>query len=56
LTITALAQRQILVAFALNDPRVLRFEPPAIISAQQVDQVIQAVGEALAQTAELLEM
>ncbi len=56
LTISALAQRQILVAFALNDPRVLRFEPPAIISAQQVDQVIQAVGEALAQTAELLEM
>ncbi len=56
LTITALAQRQILAAFALNDPRVLRFEPPAIISAQQVDQVIQAVGEALAQTAELIEM
>lgn len=56
LTITALAQRQILAAFALNDPRVLRFEPPAIISAQQVDQVIQAVGEALAQTAAILEM
>jgi len=56
LTITALGQRQILAAFALNDPRVLRFEPPAIISAQQVDQVIQAVGEALAQTAAILEM
>jgi len=56
LTITALGQRQILAAFALNDPRVLRFEPPAIISAEQVDQVIQAVGEALAQTAAILEM
>ncbi len=55
LTITALGQRQILVAFALNDPRVLRFEPPAIISAEQVEQVIQAVGEALAQTAAILE-
>ena len=56
LTISALAQRQVLVAFALNEPRVLRFEPPAIISAQQVDQVIQAVGEALAQTAAIVEM
>jgi len=56
LTISALAQRQILAAFALNDPRVLRFEPPAVISAQQVDQVIQAVGAALAQTAALVEM
>jgi len=56
LTIGALAQRQVLVAFALNEPRVLRFEPPAIISAEQVDQVIRTVGEALAQTAALLEM
>ncbi len=56
LVISALAQRQVLVAFALNDPRVLRFEPPGIISTEQVEQVIQAVGEALAQTAALLEI
>ncbi len=55
LTITALAQRQVLAAFALNDPRVLRFEPPAIISAQQVDEVIQATSQALAQTAAILQ-
>ena len=55
LVITALAQRQILVAFALNAPKVLRFEPPAVISVEQVDQIIQAVSEALAQTAALLE-
>ncbi len=56
LAISALAQRRILAAFALNDPRVLRFEPPALISAQQVDQVIEATSKALAQTAAILEM
>ena len=56
LTISALGQRQVLAAFALNEPRVLRFEPPAVISTEQVDQVSQAVGEALAQTAAVLEM
>ena len=54
LTISALAQRQVLTAFALNEPKVLRFEPPAVISAEQVDQVSQAVSEALAQTTAIL--
>ena len=54
LFISALIQRGILTSFALNEPKVIRFEPPAVISAEQVDQVVTAVGGALAQTAELL--
>ncbi len=56
LTISGLVQRQVLTAFALNDPKTLRFEPPAVITAEEVDQVIGAVSEALAQTAAMLEM
>ena len=56
LVIAALAQHGILTAFALNAPKVVRFEPPAVISAQQVDQVIEALQAALEQTAALLEL
>ena len=56
LTISALAQRGVLTAFALNDPKTLRFEPPAIITAGQVDEAVHATSQALAQTAAILEM
>ncbi len=55
LVIAGLAQQGILTGFALNDPKVIRFEPPVIITPQQVDQVITAVQQALEQTARLLD-
>ena len=56
LIIAGLVQRQILTGFALNDPKVVRFEPPAIITADQIEHVVAALQEALEQTAELLQL
>ena len=54
LVVAALLKRGVCVAYALNNPRVLRFEPPLIISESQIDDAVEAVDEAIAETAELL--
>jgi putrescine aminotransferase len=54
LVVAQLLKRGVCVAYALNNPRVLRFEPPLIISEEQVDQAVNAVGESVAETDELL--
>jgi putrescine aminotransferase len=54
LVIAGLLQRDILAAFALNAPQVLRLEPPAIITAAEIDRVLTALREALTDTAALL--
>jgi len=56
LVVAQLLKRGVCVAYALNNPRVLRFEPPLVITEEQVDRVIIAVDESLAETAELLAM
>jgi len=47
LVIAGLIQQQILAAFALNNPEVLRLEPPAVATADQIDRGIEAIGSAL---------
>ena len=42
------------VAYALNNPRVLRFEPPLMITAEQVDFALSSFEDAMQETAELL--
>ncbi len=54
LVVAQLMKRGVCVAYALNNPRVLRFEPPLIITAEQVDHAVSAFDESLAETAELL--
>lgn len=54
LVIAGLAGRNIIAAYGLNNPGVVRFEPPLIITAEQIDEVLTAVGEALADTAAML--
>jgi putrescine aminotransferase len=56
LVVAQLMKRGVCVAYALNNPRVLRFEPPLIISNSQIEQVVEAMAAALAETAELLSM
>jgi putrescine aminotransferase len=56
LVVAQLLKRGVCVAYALNNPRVLRFEPPLVITEEQVSTVIIAVDESLAETAELLAM
>lgn len=55
LMIAGLAGRNILAAYGLNNPGTIRFEPPLIITAAQVDEVIDGFAEALSSTAAMLE-
>ncbi len=54
LVVASLLKRGVCVAYALNNPRVLRFEPPLIIDAAQVDFAVEAVDGAIAETMEML--
>lgn len=55
LTINGMARRGVIAAYTLNNPKVIRMEPPLIVSAEQVDQAIQALDESLTEAVELLE-
>ncbi len=54
LVVAQLLKRGVCVAYTLNNPRVLRFEPPLIITESQIQFAVQAVEEALAEVSELL--
>jgi len=54
LVVAQLLNHGVCVAYALNNPRVLRFEPPLIITAEQVHMAVDAVDKALVETGELL--
>lgn len=56
LVIAGLMQEKILAAYALNNPEVLRLEPPAVITEEQVERVIAGLGAAVAHAVELLGM
>ncbi len=56
LVVAQLLKYGVCVAYALNNPRVLRFEPPLIITADQVHTAIEAMDQALTETGELLSM
>jgi len=54
LTINGMARRGVIAAYTLNNPNVIRFEPPAVITAEQVDQAVNAFGEAVGEAVEVL--
>jgi putrescine aminotransferase len=54
LVIAGLAQRNILAAYTLNNPTVIRLEPPLVISDEQVETALQALEESVEQTAALV--
>jgi putrescine aminotransferase len=56
LVVAQLLKRGVCVAYALNNPRVLRFEPPLIITEAQVQEAAEALDGSLAETTELLAM
>jgi len=55
LVIAGLAQRRVIAAYTLNNPCVIRFEPPLIITEEQIDAALKALEESLVQTTGLLE-
>lgn len=40
-----LNEHQVITAYTLNNPNVLRFEPPLVVDDEQVDRVVEALDE-----------
>ncbi len=53
--ISELASRGVLTAFGLNDPKVMRLEPPLIVGEKEIDLALDALDESLAATARAFE-
>ncbi len=53
LTAAGLLQRRILVAYTLNNPKVIRLEPPLIVQPEHIEQALNAFAEALEQVRNL---
>lgn len=54
LVVAQLLKRGVCVAYTLNNPRVLRFEPPLIIKESEIQTAVDSLDEALTETEELL--
>ncbi len=54
LCVAQMMKRGLCVAYTLNNPRVLRFEPPLIITEEQIAFAVETVHEALQETKDLL--
>jgi len=55
LVIAGLAQRRVITAYTLNNPLVIRIEPPLVISAAELARGLTALAKSVAQAAEILE-
>jgi putrescine aminotransferase len=56
LTVVQMLERSMCAAFTLNNPRVVRLEPPLIISEDEVRTAVGIMDEALTEASELLAM
>ena len=54
LCVAQMMKRGMCAAYTLNNPRVIRFEPPLIVTESQVDFAVETFGAAVAETSELL--
>jgi len=55
LTINGMARRGIIAAYTLNNPKVIRFEPPLIVTEAEVATAVSAFQESVAEAVEMLE-
>ena len=54
LTIAQIVKRGMIAAYTLNNPRVIRIEPPLIMTEEQADEAVRIMGEAVDETQEIL--
>jgi putrescine aminotransferase len=54
LIITACGRRQLLVAYSLNNPKVIRIEPPLIIDESELDRAVGIIDESIAEIARMI--
>ncbi|MGV3723290.1 MAG: aspartate aminotransferase family protein [Actinomycetota bacterium] len=55
LTIAGVARRRLVVAYYLSNPCVFRFEPPLIVTREQIDHAVSVFRESLEETLALVE-
>jgi putrescine aminotransferase len=56
LTVAQMLMRGMCAAYTLNNPRVIRLEPPLIITEDQIDFAVQTLDESITETANVLAM
>lgn len=54
LVIAQMVKRGLIAAYTLNNPKVIRLEPPLIITEEQADKAVEIVKESIQETADLL--
>lgn len=54
LVIAQMVKRGLIAAYTLNNPKVIRLEPPLIITEEQADRAVEIVKESIQETADLL--
>ena len=55
LVMNGLARRGVIAAYTLNNMKVIRFEPPLIITETEIDKAVTAFDESIAEALEMLE-
>lgn len=55
LLMAELVEKGVLAAYTLNNPRVIRLEPPLVITTAQIDRVLRHLGEAVAKAHTMIE-
>ncbi len=54
LLIASCGKRDLLVAYSLNNPKVVRIEPPLIIPDEELERMLSILDEALAETIDMI--
>ncbi len=54
LTINGMARRGVIAGYTLNNPKVIRFEPPLIVTSSEIDRAVEAFSDAVQESMELL--
>ena len=54
LTIAQVVKRGMIAAYTLNNPRVIRIEPPLVMTKEQAERAVETLGEAIEETQEIL--
>ena len=55
LAIAQVVKRGLVAAYTLNNPRVIRFEPPLVIPEADIDEAVRIFGEAVEETEQVLQ-
>lgn len=54
LVIAQMMKRGVIAAYTLNNPRVIRIEPPFLVTVEQIEHAVSCLKESVAETADLI--